>query len=662
MAHAQARRWPAAVQAFARCSELSPDDALVWVNLARAQSRLERLDDAIASARRAVELDPASPLACRLLADCLTRQHRHAEAADCFGRLAPEAPRDHEFLSAHGVSLFSAGRLREAIDVFFLSLAQKIDAPLVHYRLGLAFKDLLMKEEASECFRTAVLLDQGSVRAMALALLVHESAQACQWEHLAKETVALREAMQTLHPSDGQLLSPFAFIAIDCPPSEQRHVGMLRSQSLGAGVPRLPALPRQRRAGRIRIGYLSSDFYNHATAVLMAELLEQRDRERFEVTLYSHSRDDGSDLRRRVMAACDRFVDVMPLGNAAIAERIRADGIDVLVDLKGHTRDSRIEVLAARPAPVQVSWLGYPGTSGADYVDYVVGDRVVTPIGAQADFSEKIAQMPWSYQPNDRQRALPPAPGRAACGLPEDAVVLCCFNQAYKILPAALDAWARILVGAPHAVLWLLAWNEQAERNLRAELQRRGVAPSRVHFAPKATMEAHVARLQHADLFLDTWPCNAHTTASEALWAGVPVLTLPGATFASRVAASLARATGTDDLVCDSVDAYVAKALELAGDVPALRERQARLRAERMNHPLFDSLATTQALEALYVRMHARHEAGLAPDHLPADGGPDLAPAVASALATSVAGGPGAARPGTSPDLSSAVSSRTPGG
>lgn len=619
MAHAQARRWPAAAEAFERATALSPNDALVWLNLARAQSRIGKLDEAIASATRAFELDPASPLACRLLADCLTHQHRHAEAADCFGRLAPEAPRDHEFLSAHGICLFSAGRLRESIDVFFLSLAQKIDAPLVHYRLGLSFKDLLMKEEASECFRTAVLLDQGSVRAMALALLVHESAQACQWEHLAEETLALRSAMNNLHASEGNLLSPFAFIAIDCTPAEQRQVGMLRAQALGATLPKLPALPKQRAPGPIRVGYLSSDFHNHATALLMAELLEQRDTSRFEVTLYSHSRHDGSALQQRVMAACDRFVDVSSFGNAAIAERIRADGIDIAVDLKGHTRDSRFEVLAARPAPVQVSYLGYPGTSGADYIDYIVGDPIVTPLSAEADFSEKIAQMPWSYQPNDRQRALPPSPGRAACGLPEDALVLCCFNQAYKILPETLDAWARILHGAPHAVLWLLAWNEQAERNLRLELRQRGIDPSRLHFAPKAAQADHVARLRCADLFLDTWPCNAHTTASEALWAGVPVLTFPGATFASRVAASLARASFTDELVCDSVDAYVAKALELAGDGPALRAIQQRLQAQRLELPLFDSLGTTRALEGLFVRMHERRVSGLAPDHLGAD-------------------------------------------
>ena len=618
LAHAQAQRWPAAAQEFERAATLAPLDAVYRLNLARAQSRLNQIDAAIESARRSFELDPTSPLACRILAEYLTKQYRHAEAADCFARLSLDAPRDHDFYSAYGVALFSCGRLQKAIEVFFQSLALKIDAPLVHYRLGLTFKDLNMKEEASECFRTAVLLDEGSVRAMALALLVHESAQACQWEHLADETRALRDAMATVSPEDGTLLSPFAFIAIDCTPAEQRRVGMLRSNALGRTVPRLPALPKKRPPGRIRLGYLSSDFYNHATAVLMAELLEQRDASRFEVVLYSHSRVDQSALRQRVMAACDRFVDVSALGNAALSERIRADAIDILVDLKGHTRDSRVEVLAARPAPVQVSYLGYPGTTGADYIDYVIGDPVVTPLAHEADFSEKIAQMPWSYQPNDRQRALPPSPGRAACGLPDDAVVLCCFNQAYKVLPPVLDAWVRILKDSPRAILWMLSWNEQAERNLLRELQQRGIDGSRVFFAPKLVLDDHLARLQCADLFLDTWPCNAHTTASEALWMGVPVLTLPGPTFASRVAASLARATRTDELVCASEDDYVATAIALANDLPRLQALRQHLVDQRMALPLFDSPAYARDLDALLLRMHERHLQGLTADHLPA--------------------------------------------
>jgi predicted O-linked N-acetylglucosamine transferase (SPINDLY family) len=620
LAHAQASRWPAAAQEFERATALSPLDAVYRLNLARALARLNRIDEAIESAQRSFELDPTSPLACRILAEYLTRQYRHAEAADCFARLSPEAPRDHDFHSAHGVALFSCGRLQEAIEVFFRSLALKIDAPLVHYRLGLTFKDLNMKEEASECFRTAVILDDGGVRAMALALLVHESAQACQWEHLAAETLALREAVGKVASTDGTLLSPFAFIAIECTPAEQRHVGMLRASALGRTLPRLPPLPKRRAPGRIRVGYLSSDFYNHATAVLMAELLEQRDTDTFEVVLYSHSRNDHSVMRQRVMAACDRFVDVNSLGNVALSERIRADGIDILVDLKGHTRDSRFEVLAARPAPVQVSYLGYPGTTGADYIDYVIGDAVVTPLSSEADFSEKIAQMPWSYQPNDRQRVRPPSPGRAACGLADDAVVLCCFNQAYKISPAVIDVWVRILHQAPLAVLWMLSWNDQAERNLLKELKLRGVDASRVVFAPKLSLTDHLARLQCADLLLDTWPCNAHTTASEALWMGVPVVTLPGATFASRVAASLARATRTDELVCSSEDDYVATTVALVHDLPRLRELQQQLADQRMELPLFDSPAYTRDLESLLRRMHERQLQGLPADHLPAAG------------------------------------------
>jgi predicted O-linked N-acetylglucosamine transferase (SPINDLY family) len=616
MSHAAARRWPAAAAEFERATALMPRDAVYWLNLARAQQRLHQLDGAIASAQQAFDLDSSSPLACRLLAECLSTQHRYAEAADCFGRLHRDAARDHEFWSAHGLALFFAGRLRQAIDAYFQSLALKIDAALVHYRLGLTFKDLQMKEEAAECFRTAVVLDNGSVRAMALALLVHESGQACQWSHRAQDVSDLLGTLDNLAEADGNLLSPFAFLAIECSPQAQRRVGALRAAALARQIVPLPPLPSQRKPGRVRLAYLSSDFYNHATALLMAELLERRDTSRFEVVLYSHSRDDGSALRQRVMAACDRFVDVSSLGNLALCQRIRADAIDVLVDLKGHTRDSRFEVLAARLAPVQASYLGYPGSTGATYVDYVIGDPVVTPLAHEAHYSEKIAQMPWSYQPNDRQRALPPAPTREALGLPEGAVVLCCFNQAYKITPAMLDLWARIVVQSPQAVLWLLAWNPQAEHNLQGELAQRGVDASRVFFAPKQSLEDHIARLRCADLFLDTWPCNAHTTASEALWAGVPVLTCPGPTFASRVAASLARATLTDELVCESPDHYVDTAVALCHDLPRLRALQAHLDAQRMSLPLFDSEQHTRDLEALLLRMHERAVQGLPAEHL----------------------------------------------
>lgn len=609
---AKAAQWAGAVREFERAAALAPGDALYWLNLARAQHRLQRLPDAEASARRAFELDPASPTACRLLAECLVQQHRFGEAVQAFEALAPEAVRDHDLLAAHGNALFMARKPQQAINIFFEALVHKIDSPLVHYRMGLAFKDLAMAGEATECFRTAIALDQGAVRALALSLLVHESRQACDWRELEADSAALLQALADAPEATGQLLSPFALLAIESTPEQQRRIGTLRTRGLVQGLQPLPAAgPRQ--PGRIRVGYLSADFCQHATAVLMAQLLEQRDRTRFETFLYSHSPDDGSAIGQRVRAACDHWLDVRQLSNRAVAERMRADGIDIAIDLKGHTRDSRFELLAYRPAPVQAAWLGYPGTSGADFIDYVIGDPIVTPLAHAPNYSEAIAQLPASYQPNDRRRALPPAPPRAALGLPEDAVVLCCFNQTYKISPRMLDHWAAIVARSPKAVLWLLAWNETAQANLLRELAARGVARERVHFAPKLPLAQHIARLRAADLFLDTWPCNAHTTASEALWAGVPVLTVPGETFASRVAASLLAACGLPELACPSEEAYVAFAAALAAEPATLASLKQHLEQHRMALPLFDSDRFARNFEGLLVRMHERAQAGLAP-------------------------------------------------
>ena len=317
-------------------------------------------------------------------------------------------------------------------------------------------------------------------------------------------------------------------------------------------------------------------------------------------------------------AACEHFVDVRGTGNAAVARRIREDGIDILIDLKGHTRDSRVDLMAYRPAPVQAAYLGYPATTGAPFIDYFIGDRITTPIAHAAHFTEHIAQLDGCYQPNDGARALPPRPSRASLGLPDDAVVLCCFNQTYKLSPHMLDLWARILAGAPHTVLWMLTWNPHARANLMRELAARGVAPERVFWADKLGLADHIARLRAADLFLDTWPCNAHTTASEALWAGVPVLTVPGPTFASRVAASLVDAVGLPDLACASADDYVDLAIALANESDTLRGIKAHLDLNRRTLPLFDAERLARDMDALLTRMHERHLAGLPPAALEA--------------------------------------------
>jgi predicted O-linked N-acetylglucosamine transferase (SPINDLY family) len=615
---AQAQQWPAASKAFERATALAPGDSMAWLQLARAQFKCGRIAQARGSAERSFALDRGNALACRLAAECLVQQHRYDDAVATFAALDASVPRDHDLLAAEGNALFMARRPQQAIEVFFRALAHRIDSPLVHYRMGLAFKDLGLARESSECFRTAISLDRGSVRALALSLLVHESRQACDWSQLQTDSAALLDALEHSDDVIGQLLSPFALLAIDATPAQQRRIGALRTRGLVAGVEPLPARG-PRRPGPIRIGYLSADFSQHATAVLMAEMLERRDRTRFETFLYSHSVEDGSPIQQRVRAACEHYLDVTHLGNAEVARRMRDDGIDVAIDLKGHTRDSRFEILAWRPAPVAVAWLGYPATTGADFIDYLIGDAVVTPLAHAQNYSEHIAQLPLCYQPNDRQRPLPDAPTRASLGLPEEAVVLCCFNQTYKISPAMLDAWAAILHGAPDAVLWMLAWNEHAQSNLRAELGARGVEPERVFFAPKLSLDRHLARLRVADMFLDTWPCNAHTTASEALWAGVPVLTVPGPTFASRVAASLVTACGLPDLACESAEAYVRMAIGLAQERSVLAGLKDHLETHRMALPLFDSERFARAFEALVARMHERAEAGLPPAALPAE-------------------------------------------
>ncbi len=621
--HAQrARNWDVAALEFERAVSLAPADALMWLNAARARMQQGAWDTALVAATRAFDLDRANPVACRLLGELQLQMSRPEDALATFERLAPEAPRDHEHHNSVGNALFLARRPREAVDAFFKALTLKVDAPLVHYRLGLCFMDMAMAHESAQCFRTAIALDDGVIRALALSLVLHESRQACDWEHNDVDTRALLDAIAGDDPETARLLSPFALLAIDATPEQQRRLGERRSKSLTAAITPLPA-PGPRRPGPIRVGYLSADFYHHATAVLMTELLERRDTTRFETFLYSHSRDDDHAITHRVRAACEHFVDINGMNHRAVAERMRADGLDILIDLKGHTRDTRFELMAYRPAPVQASYLGYPATTGASFVDYFIGDRVTTPMAHAAHFTEHIAQLEGCYQPNDAARPLPPCPSRASLGLPEDAVVLCCFNQTYKLSPHMLDLWARILAGAPRTVLWMLAWNPHARANLLRELAARGVDASRVFFAPKLELGDHIARLRAADLFLDTWPCNAHTTASEALWAGVPVLTVPGPTFASRVAASLVTACGLADLACADADHYVNLATGLANEPAVLQGLKMHLEANRATLPLFDAERLARDLDALLLRMHERHLAGLAPAALPALGASD---------------------------------------
>ncbi len=412
---------------------------------------------------------------------------------------------------------------------------------------------------------------------------------------------------------------PFPHAVLVDDPREQLKVARHYALHVAQLYRPLPRRVARAHGGRLRIGYLSADFHVHATSQLMAQMLECHDRSAFEVTLVSSGADDKSAMRQRMVAASERFENVRGKSFEAIAKRVRELGIDILVDLKGATNDTLLPVLAQRPAPLQVGWLGFPGTTGAPYLDYLIGDAIVTPIADAAHFSEKIAQMPHCYQPNDAHRALPLPSTRADWGVSDDAFVLCAFHQSYKISAEVFDRWCDLLRQLPNAVLWLLQWNTNVRQTLTAAALERGIDAERLVFAPLLPLQQHLSRLACADLYLDAWPCNAHTTAGEALWVGVPVVTLKGATFAQRVAASLLHTVGLDELVCADADAYTALAIALAGDSARRAGLRGHLLAERERGVLFDGARFARDIESLYLRMWSRAVAGQAPAHLPSE-------------------------------------------
>ncbi|SPJ17804.1 conserved hypothetical protein [Burkholderiales bacterium] len=391
----------------------------------------------------------------------------------------------------------------------------------------------------------------------------------------------------------------------------------MHADRLFQGIVPLPA-PTARPAGApIRVGYVSSDLHEHATAYLIAELFERHDRNHFEIHAYSYGENDGSPMRRRIEAAIgENFVDAREMATTALADRIRGDAIDVLIDLKGYTLYSRNDVFAYRAAPIQVNFLGFPGSLGSRNYDYVIGDPIVTPLEHADGFTEKIAQLANCYQPNDRRRPVVAPSDRARWGLPQDAFVFCCFNSNYKITPQIFDRWCSLLRQVDDTVLWLFVANPQARKNILAEAQLRGIDPGRLFWASGLPLADHLARIQAADLFLDTLPVNAHTTASDALWAGLPVLTVLGESFASRVAASLLIAAGLPELVAADLDNYERIALELARERGRLLELRERLAASRETCALFDSARYTRDFEALIARMVERHDLRLRPEHL----------------------------------------------
>jgi predicted O-linked N-acetylglucosamine transferase (SPINDLY family) len=435
----------------------------------------------------------------------------------------------------------------------------------------------------------------------------------CAWDGVERDVAELVSRIER----GVRATPPFSLLALVDSDTLQRRAAEIWIEGDRDKESRLPALPRRPRKSRIRVGYFSADFHEHATAFLVAQLFERHDRERFELIAFSFGPDKSDAVRARLRAAFDTFLDVRLRSDAEIALLSREQQIDIAVDMKVYTQQGRPGIFAHRAAPMQVSYLGYPGTSGAPYMDYLIADRALIPAERRGGYSERVIYLPDSYQPNDRQRQIADVElSRRDLGLPDGAFVFCSFNGAYKLTPQVFDIWVRILQAVPGSVLWLLAAQETVVANLRREAAARGLDVDRLIFAPPMVPPAHLARLRAADLFLDTLPCNAHTSASDALWAGLPFLTCAGKSFAARVGASLLGAVGLPELITSSAEEYEALAVELASHPERLAALRDRLRLNRPTAPLFDIDSYTRHLEAAYTEMYERHHSGLPPDDI----------------------------------------------
>ena len=438
--------------------------------------------------------------------------------------------------------------------------------------------------------------------------------QLCDWTNLDTECVHLNLSLSHKKANT----DPLTFVSISSSPKDQLQCARLWIAEKFPLSQKPIWRGEQYNHDRIRIAYVSSDFREHAVSYLTAGIFECHDKSQFEITAISIGRDDSSDTRQRLKCSFDHFFDAETLSDKEIASRIKEAEIDILIDLNGFTQDARTDVFAQRPAPVQVNYLGYPGTMGASYMDYLIADTVLIPAPHREHCAEKIAYLPNSYMPNDLKRLISSRVfGRTEMGLPESGFVFCCFNNSYKISPRVFDRWMRILNKVDGSVLWLSKYNAKAAVNLEKEAATRGVNPNRLVFATRTPLSAdHLARQRVADLFLDTFTYNAHTTASDALWAGLPVLTCLGETFAGRVGASLLNAIRLPELITTTPEAYEQMAIDLASHPEKMAVIKRKLADNRLTTPLFDTALFTKHIEAAYAAMYERYQAGLAPDHI----------------------------------------------
>lgn len=600
----------AAAESYRVAIQYKPDYLAAYNNLGALLHAMGDHRGAVANLSNAIKLKPDYIDAYNNLANAWRELGNSEKAAAYYEHALALEP---AYAKAHynlGMLRSEQGKKGEALLHFERAIAQDPAYADAHREIGGLLLAFGLRDEAIMAVDRALAADPAD--AISLGMKLHQQGHICDWDGIASEM----HKVPMLGVAD-KAVAPWGVLALEDSPERHKQRSMLRIELNIKKAERFSFSPPPSRAAKLRIGYFSSDFSNHAVMHLICRIFELHDRSRFEVHGYSCGDKDSSDY----VHLFDHFHDVQNMQDDRIAAFAREAGLDIAIDLNGHTKGGRLGIFAHGVAPVQISYLGYPGTTGAPFIDYTIADRVVIPDEQRAHYSESVIYLPDSYQPNDNRREIADLQyTRADMGLPVTSFVFACFNSTYKITPEEFDIWMRLLMKVEGSVLWLYKGNHWAEANLRKEAEKRGVESNRIIFAENMPVEQHLARQHLADLFLDTFNVNAHTTASDALWGGLPVLTRMGKGFAARVAGSLLHAVGLPDMVTQSSEEYEARALELATDPAKMAEVKARLAANRLTTPLFDTERFVRHIEAGYEQAYDRFFNGREPADIAVEG------------------------------------------
>ncbi len=607
----ETKAYEAALASHDRAISFNPGFAEAFCSRGNALKQLKEFRASLASYDQAIRLKPDYSEAYTNRGLVLQDLNELATAVESHTKSISINPDYAEAYSNRGTALFALKQFVAAINDFDTAIQIKPDFANAYFGRGTSLQELKQIEAAAESYAKALRINPDLN--YGLGVLLHARMMLCDWDGIDIEIDKLIKEISIGKKSSAS----FPVLALTSSLSLQKKATKIMVDDENPSNSSLGNIEKLPRKNKIRIGYYSADFHRHATTYLMAELFERHDKNKFELIAFSFGPESIDEMRQRVSDAFDQFVDVRLKSNKEIAELSRSLGIDIAVDLKGLTYENKIGIFAFRAAPIQVHYIGFPGTLCTDYIDYLIADKVLIPEESKHHYSEKIIYLPNSYQVNDRQRVIAEKKStKIEVGLPAEGFIFCCFNNSYKITPEVFDTWVKILRAVEGSALWLLEVNSTAEKNLKKEAENRGLDPKRLIFAKSLSVPLHLARHRLADLFLDTLPCNAHTTASDALWAGLPVLTCVGESFASRVAASLLSAVGLPELITQSQAQYEALAIDLGCHPEKLQALKTKLAINRLTTPLFDSALFTKHIESAYTQMYERYQNDLPPDTL----------------------------------------------